>query len=369
MVPRPPFWDMKMRILLAVTLFLMFLLPALAQDRVLRIGLREDSDILDPTLGSSYVGRVVYAAMCDKLFDLDSRLNIVPQLAAGYRWDDPTHLVITLRPDVTFHDGTRLDAEAAKYKLNRDLTAKGSMRAGEINAVQSIEVVDPLTIRLVLKAPASQLLAQLTDRAGIMISPKAVEAMGDKFGNAPVCAGPYAFENRIAQDRIVLRRYPAHWDAKAVNFDQIVYLPMPNSSVRLANLQAGSLDLVEYIAPTDVEAVRRDPKLKLQIGDGLGYTGINFNVANGPAADSTVGRSALVRRAFELAIDRTALIGVVFNGMFSPTAQANPSSSPFYDRDIQPPARDVAAAKALLAQAGVTGRVKIELTVTNSPEA
>jgi peptide/nickel transport system substrate-binding protein len=371
--PAPDYQDKPMRMLLAAGFLLMSLLPASAQasaeDRVLRIGLREDPDILDPTLGSSYVGRIVYAAMCDKLFDLDSKLNIVPQLASGYRWDDPTHLVITLRPDVTFHDGTKFDAEAAKFKLNRDLTAKGSMRAGEINAIQAIEVVDPLTIRLVLKAPASQLLAQLTDRAGIMISPKAVEAMGDKFGNAPVCAGPYAFDSRVAQDRIVLKRYPAHWDAKSVNFDQVVYSPMPNSSVRLANLQAGSLDLVEYIAPTDVETVRRDPRLKLQIGDGLGYTGINFNVANGPAADSVIGRSALVRRAFELAIDRTALIGVVFNGMFTPSAQANTPSSPFYVKEVQPPARDIAAAKALLAQAGVTGRVKVELTATNSPEA
>src|ERR1019366_3160718 len=162
-----------------------------APEGTLRIGLREDPDLLDPTLGSSYVGRIVYAAMCDKLFDLDTKLNIVPQLATGYQYDDPTHLVIHLRAGVTFHDGEPLTAEAAKYKLIRDLTAKGSMRAGEINAIQAIEVIDPLTIRLILKTPASPLLAQLTDRAGIMISPKAVEAEGDKFGLHPVCAGPF----------------------------------------------------------------------------------------------------------------------------------------------------------------------------------
>src|SRR5271166_5939076 len=216
---------------------------AMAQERVLHLGLREDPDLLDPTLGSSYVGRIVFAGMCDKLFDIDTKLNIVPQLATGYDWKDPTHLVIHLRAGVRFQDGESFTAEAAKYKLMRDLTAKGSMRRGEVSSIDSIEIVDPLTIQLDLKAPASQLLAQLTDRAGIMISPKAVEAAGDKFGLHPVCAGPFSFEARVAQDRIVLRRFPGYWDAASIHFDKVVYLPNPNAAVRLANLQAGAVDL------------------------------------------------------------------------------------------------------------------------------
>ena len=344
--------------------------PATAQPAAshLRIGLAEDPDLLDPTLGSSFVGRVVYAAMCDKLFDLDDKLNIVPQLATGHRYESPTSLIITLRPGVIFHDGEKLDAEAAKYKLTRDLTMKGSMRAGEINAIASIDVIDPLTIRLTLKQPASQLLAQLTDRSGIMISPKAAEAAGEKFGLAPVCAGGYAFDSRVAQDRIVLKRFPGHYDAKNYHFDRVTYLPIPNSSVRLANLQAGTLDM-SAIAPNDVPTVRKDPKLNLAVWDALGYTGINFNLSNGPAADTLTGKHALVRQAFELALDRQTISDVVFAGMLAPTAQANPPTSPFYVPAIQPPARNVARARALLAQAGITGRVAVELTVTNAPEA
>jgi peptide/nickel transport system substrate-binding protein len=338
-----------------------------ASPDTLRIGLREDPDVLDPTLGSSYVGRIVYAGLCDKLFDLDARLNIVPQLATGYRYEDPTHLVITLRPGVTFQDGVKMDAAAVKTSLLRHLTAKGSKRTGEINAIREIEIIDPATIRLVLKQPASQLLSQLTDRAGIIMSPAALEKEGDNFGRHPVCAGPYAFVERVAQDRIVLKRYHGYWNDKDQHFEQVIYLPIVNSSVTLANLQAGSLDLAENITPTDVAAVKADPKLKLAIGDGLAYTGINFNVNNGPAAKTIIGENALVRRAFELAIDRKALIQVAYNGMFTPTAQANPPSSPFYVPAVQPPARDVAAARALLKQAGVTGRVPVEVTVPNSP--
>ena len=339
-----------------------------AEAQTLRIGLRQDPDLLDPTLGSSYVGRIVFTAMCDKLFDIDEKLNIVPMLATGYEWKDPTHLLIRLRDGVKFHDGEKLDAEALKYKLNRDLTAKGSMRRGEVNAIETIEIVDPLTVVLALRAPAAQLLAQLTDRAGIMISPKATEAAGDKFGLHPVCAGPFAFESRVAQDKIVLKRFPGYWDAGSIHFDEVVYMPNVNAPARLANLRAGALDIVEYIVPTDVDAVKADPKLRLMTTSSLAYTGITINTGNGAAANSVIGQNKLVRQAFELALDREALVQVVFNGMHLPTAQPNPASSPYHFAEMKPPARDVAKAKALLAQAGVKTPVAVVLTITNETD-
>jgi peptide/nickel transport system substrate-binding protein len=334
----------------------------------LHVGLRQDPDLLDPTLGSSYVGRIVFSAMCDKLFDIDEKLNIVPLLASGYEWKDPTHLVIRLRPGVLFHDGEKLDAEAVKYKLNRDLTAKGSMRRGEISSVESIDVVDPLTVQLNLKAPASPLLAQLTDRAGIMISPKATEAAGDKFGLHPVCAGPFAFESRVAQDKIVLKRFGDYWDKDSIHFDEVIYQPNVNATARLENLRAGALDIVEYIVPTDVETVKKDPKLRIMTAPSLAYNGITFNVGNGAAANSIVGQNKLVRQAFEASIDREALIQVVYNGMYQPNAQSNAPSSPYYFEDIKPPPRDIAKAKALLTRAGVKTPVPVVLTITNETD-
>src|SRR5713101_4954796 len=135
----------------------------------LRIGLAEDADILDPTLARTYVGRIVFSAFCDKLFDIDEKLNIVPQLALSYSTsDDGKAVTIKLRPGVKFHDGEPLDAEAAKFSFERHLTMTGSFRKPELAAVDRVEVVDPLTVRLVLKTPFSPLLAQLTDRAGMM---------------------------------------------------------------------------------------------------------------------------------------------------------------------------------------------------------
>jgi peptide/nickel transport system substrate-binding protein len=144
--------------------------------------------------------------------------------------------------------------------------------------------------------------------------------------------------------------------------------PIPSSTVRLANLQAGSLDLVEYIVPTDAPAVQRDPKLKLAVGDALGYMGITVNTDHGPASQTILGRNALVRQALESSIDRRTLLQVVYNGMYAPVAQANPPSSPFYVARIEPPPRDIAKARLLLTQAGVTAPVPVVLTVPNNPD-
>ncbi|MGH3265991.1 MAG: ABC transporter substrate-binding protein, partial [Trebonia sp.] len=138
--------------------------PAFAQ--TLRIGLREDPDLLDPTLGSSYVGRIVFAGLCDKLFDITPELKIVPQLATGYEYKDPTHLVIHLRPGVKFQDGEPMDANAVKVTLLRDLHTQGSMRVSEIKSIESIDVIDPTTVELTLKHPDAPLIAQFADRSG-----------------------------------------------------------------------------------------------------------------------------------------------------------------------------------------------------------
>src|ERR1700693_1594796 len=131
----------------------------------LRFGLAEDPDVLDPTLARTFVGRVVFAALCDKLFDIDEKLNIVPQLATGYEWSaDSKALTIKLRPGVTFHDGEKLDAAAAKFSLERHKTMAGSNRRGELAPVASVDVVDPMTVRLNLLALFAPLLEKLASR-------------------------------------------------------------------------------------------------------------------------------------------------------------------------------------------------------------
>src|SRR6478672_8782041 len=237
----------------------------------LRIGLAEDPDILDPTMARTYVGRIVFSAFCDKLFDIDEKLNIVPQLGLSYSTsDDGKEVAIKLRPGVKFHDGEPLDAEAAKFSIERHLTFPGSFRKPELAALDHVDVVDPLTVKLVLKSPFSPLIAQLTDRAGMIVSPKAAKAQGDKFGLHPVCAGPYKFVERVQQDRIVFEKFADYWNKDNVFIDRVVFLPIVDATVRLANLKSGGLDLIERLLATDIKAVQTDPKLKLSTALELG---------------------------------------------------------------------------------------------------
>lgn len=356
---------------LLATLALGLALSGLAQTRAeaqhLRIGLREDADIMDPTLARTYVGRIVFASLCDKLFDINEKLEIVPELATGHAWEDPQTLRITLREGVKFHDGETMDAEAVRYSLNRHLTMQGSFRRSEINDMASVEVVDPRTVRIRLKAPSAAFLSQLTDRAGMIVSPKAAEAAGKEFGNKPICAGPFRMVERVAQDRIVVEKFPGYWNAGAIHLARITYLPIPDSSVRIANLQSGALDITE-VAPTDLPAVKGSRNLRSVMGDSLGYQSIIYNIGNGPRAQTPFGQDARIRRAFDLAIDREALNQVVYEGLNSIVAQPLPPASPFFDKGFAPPARDVARARALLKEAGVATPYEVELTVPTNPE-
>ncbi len=334
----------------------------------LRIGLREDPDILDPSLARTYVGRIVFAALCDKLFDINEKLEIVPQLATAHAWEDPRTLLITLRTGVRFHDGEAMDAEAVKYSLMRHLTMQGSFRRGEINSMESVEVVDATHVRIRLKEPFAPFLSQLTDRAGMIVSPKAAEAAGNQFGNRPVCAGPFRFVERVAQDRIVVERFPDYWDAARIHLNRITYLPIPDSTVRLANLQSGAIEISETVSPSDVAAIRRNSRLRLMLSDELGYQSITLNIGNGPRANTPFGRDPRVRQAFELAIDRDAANQVVYEGMYSPTRQAVPPASPYYVPGIRPEPRNVERAKAHLREAGVRTPLQVEMTVPNNPD-
>src|SRR3977135_354579 len=235
-----------LRLAATATAMLLSLETGVQAQTTLRIGLAEDPDVLDPSIGRTYVGRIVFAAVCDKLFDIDEKLNIVPQLALSHETSaDGKEMTIKLRPGVKFHDGEAFDAEAAKFSLERHLTMQGSFRKPELAAVDHVEVVDPLTIKLVLKTPFSPLIAQLTDRAGMMVSPKAAKEAGDKFSVHPVCAGPYKFVERVQQDRIVFEKFADYWNKDNVFIDRVVYLPIVDATVRLANLKSGGLDLIE----------------------------------------------------------------------------------------------------------------------------
>jgi peptide/nickel transport system substrate-binding protein len=334
----------------------------------LRIGLAEDPDILDPTLGRTYVGRIVFAAFCDKLFDIDEKLNIVPQLALSHETSaDGKEVTIKLRPGVKFHDGEPFNAEAAKFSLERHLSMQGSFRKPELATVDHVDVIDPLIVKLVLKTPFSPLIAQLTDRAGMMVSPKAANQEGDKFGLRPVCAGPYKFVERVQQDRIVFEKFADYWNKDNISIDRVMFQPIVDATVRLANLKSGGLDLIERVLATDIKDVRADSRLKLSTALELGYFGLTLNIGN-DKNKGALSQSEKVRQALDLSIDREAINQVVFNGEFTPGNQWVSPEHPYYQKAFPIGKRDVGKAKALLKEAGAALPVTVDLMVPKGAE-
>lgn len=347
----------------------MFLLLAVgAHAQTLRIGIASDPDALDPTISRTVAGRQVFAAMCDKLVDIDAGLQVVPQLATSWQWmDDNKTLALTLRPGVKFHDGSVMDSAAVVASLQRHLTLAGSTRKAEMGPVESVEATGPLEVRIHLSRPFAPLLAALSDRAGMIMSSQAAKLSGADFAAHPVCAGPFKFVRRIAQDRIELERFADYWNAGAIHFDRVTYLPIPDPTVRSVDLRGGTLDLIETVQPTDIPVLKADKRLQVLTGPSLSSYYIAINVADGPRANSKIGQMAAVREALDLSIDRKALVDVAFDGLFIPGNQSVPPGSPFYVASIPVPGPDVARAKAVLKQAGLN-RVAVQMTIPNSAD-
>jgi peptide/nickel transport system substrate-binding protein len=262
-------------------------------------------------------------------------------------------LTLHLRAGVLFQDGAPFDAEAVKVNIERDKTLATSLRKPELRPVSSVEVIDPLTVKLHLSVPDAPLLAFLADRSGMMLSPQAIAKLGDDVTNHPVCAGPFSFTERVPQDRIVLDRFPGYWNAKAITIDRIVFRPMPDSSVRLVNLQSGELQIVDQLAATDAAVVKADPHLRLAQHGAAAYRTLQFNLAHGHRSETPLGKDPRVRRALEKALDRKALNDAVFEGLFIPNNQSELPNSTYWDPEHKLPERDAEGARALLQEAGV----------------
>ncbi|WSG74201.1 ABC transporter substrate-binding protein [Rhizobium beringeri] len=355
------------KLLTATVAGALFALPAFAVD--LKIGLQDDADVLDPAQSRTFVGRIVYTAMCDKLVDVSPDLKIVPQLATEWSWSaDGKELTMKLRQGVKFHDETPFNAEAVVATIERNITLPESRRKSELSSVEKVEATSEYEVKFTLKAPDVTLLAQLSDRAGMIVSPKAAKELGAKFGDHPVCAGPFKFVERVQQDRIVLEKFQDYWNKDKIFIDKLTYLPIPDTTVRLANLRSGDLDMIERLAATDAEAVKADSSLVYADAVGTGYMALYTNIGNGARADNPFGKDKRLRQAFSLAIDRDAVNQIVYEGTAVSGNQPFPPSSPWFDKDIPVPARDLDKAKTLIKEAGFD-RVPIELQIPNNPVA
>jgi peptide/nickel transport system substrate-binding protein len=338
----------------------------------LTVALAEDPDQLDPTLARTFVGRIVFANLCEKLYDVNSSLNVVPQLAAGMpKFSDGGKTVtIKIRQGLKFNDGTTLDAQAVKTSLDRHRKLADSARASELAPVTAVKVVDPTTVQLTLDQAFAPLTSLLADRAGMIMSPAQLKKLGDKFSNDPVCVGPFQFVSRSEGDQIVLKKAPDYYDADKVKLDKLVFKIITEPNARAANLRSGDVDVAERLDATDTSAIKSDSNLQLITRTSLGYQGLTINVGNASGlgkpyhpVNTPLGQHKELRQALGLSIDPGVITRVALQGGGVPGCGFVSPVSPWHDPNLKCPGRNLAKAKQLVAQSGVKTPVPVSMMI------
>ncbi len=334
--------------------------------------LENDVIDLDPLKSRAFVDRNLHYQLYDSLVRIDAEGKIIPWLAE--KWDisqDGKTVTLSLRKDVKYHDGTPFDAESVKWNIDRYRLTQGSARSGELASVDSVSVVDPATVKFNLKSPFAPLLANLVDRAGMMLSRKAVEAGGADFTRGPVGAGsgPFKFVEAKKDDHITIEKNPDYWGKdkdgnKLPYLDKIVVKPITNSDVRLTNVKTADAQVANNIAGKDVAGVKTDSTLVYKEKPAYRFESIIPNEKAG-----FVFNERRYVKAVSMAIDRKELldrwafgVGAVGYGTIAPSHFAyDPNFKPFEKPDPE-------GAKKLVAAVG-KGALKFELLVSSGDPA
>jgi peptide/nickel transport system substrate-binding protein len=332
----------------------------------LNVGLNSDAVTLDPLLSTALVDRQVMLNLYDTLVRVDAQNNIQPDLATSWSYSTPTELVFTLRTDVKFTDGTSFDANAVVFNIDRILNTPTSPRFSELATVKSVVPIDASHVQFNLTKPFAPLLAALTDRAGMILSPTAVQKLGKNLGNTPVNAGsgPFMFKEWVKGDHLTITRNPHYWQKDAQGntlpyLQSVTYHGITNGTVEFTNLQTGTIDVADTVDPNFVAQAKANSSLVYHQIPGLSFYGIELNVSVAPL------NNVHVRRAVAWGVNRdeilnTALkgVGVVAQGPLAPGSWA-------FDSSFTPYHYDINQAKAELQLAGMPQGVAFTLLIAS----
>ncbi len=305
---------------------------------------------LDPNLETTAPGAWVYFNMLEGLLTLDDKMQVKPSLATGYEVLSPTKVRFKLRPNVKFHDGTPFNAAAVKFTFERALKGNPPARwASLAGSLSGAEVVDDLTVDMVTKEPYGPVLRTLAMYCMGIVSPTAVQKLGEGFSRAPVGTGPFKFVEWKTNTHVIIERNPDYWGDKPL-LDRVVFKVVPEEGARMIALQTGDADMVLFPAPTQLAALRKDPKFAVHEVGGIRVVFIGMHAGIPPLDD------VRVRSAMLYAVDRKTILENIMEGSAAP-ARGVLAPGVFGYKDMELDRLypfDKAKAKALLTQAGWT---------------
>jgi ABC-type transport system substrate-binding protein len=351
---------------LAIAAVLLSISPAAAQapkpGGTLRAALRAEVSTFDPHRGASGSDHMYLYPVFDTLVRFDEKLNPKPGLAESWETPDPKTLVLKLRRGVKFHDGTPFNAEAVRFNLARAQDKTISSMSSELVSVQEVEVVNEYTVRLRLKAPDASLILAFTDRAGMMISPTAVQKLGDQFGRTPVGAGEYRMARWQPGSEVRLERFADYYEPGRPYLDAIVFKIIPDADTRVSALRSGQVDFIMEVPAQDFAGLKGERNLRALEGPTLAYWRVFLNTAKAPLEKKPV------REAMNLALDRQTLLKTIIFGLGEVVASPFPAGYWANNPALKPWPYDPVRAKAKLAEAGLPNGFSMDMVLEPTPE-
>lgn len=310
----------------------------------------------DPIAGTSGGDAMSLYPIYDRLINFDPEtLAPAPGLATSWEYTEPQVLTLKLREGVTFQDGTPFDAAAVKFNLDRAVSMPKSVVKTDLGGIESVEVVSPSEVKINLKKPDAALVLTLADRAGMMVSPAAVEKWGDAFGQNPVGTGPFNFVEYVPGDRLVVKKNDGYWQENKPSLDQISFRYFSDQQTATNALRARETDLQLNVPAADVAALKAVSDLDVVSSPSLLTEGCYFNFSREPFS------KVEARQAIASAIDRQALSALLTFGLAIPTSQVFPNGYWAADADLENPfPYNVEKAKSLLAEAGYANGLDIK---------
>ncbi len=341
---------------------------------VVRVGRSTDAITLDPARAGENDSSEVVEQIFDTLvrYKPDST-EVEPSLAV--RWETSElgrAWTFHLRPNVRFHDGTPVDADAVVFSFERQRDLDHPYHRPDFTywensfrtIISAVEKVDGMTIRLILERPYAPFLATLAMFPVAIVSPTAVKKWGNDFGAHPVGSGPFRFVEWSKGERITLEGNPTYWDG-APQVRNLVFITIADARQRLVALEGGAIEVAERLAPQDLQFVVLHPDLVLHRTDGLNIAYLALNTQKAPFDNRDV------RRAVNHAINKQAIVKLVYQGLARAAGSPLPPSF-FSHLPGDPYPQSPAKALELFATTGVkrpAGAPPLKLYVMSSPRA
>jgi len=330
--------------------------PVWAQQgqRVLRVVSPANPSSMDPAVGGSGSDHTILWTMYDTLVEWDNAtLQTRPGMAA-FRFSDPKTLVLDITPGITFHDGTPCDAAAVQFNLERNRSDARSNIKADLTAIAAVDVTGPLQVTVRLNNPDVALPAVLSDRAGMMVSPTAVKALGEAFDRQPVGAGAWKFVSWADNQKLVVTRNENYWRQGLPHMDSVEFAIIPDQATGLRSVTAGQNDFAINLSARYKPLIERAKNLTLIAAPTLYTYQLYLNWSRGPLTHPKI------RQAMNYAVDRQAFIAAGMGGLGEAAFMQMPSTHWAWDKDVaQLYTHDPDRAKKLIAEAGLGSSIEL----------